>query len=332
MAFLALYAAGLLLLVVGLFRLLAGRGGAFAGLALALGLAATAGGAVATVAFAPRTTLLPGEEPTVSESTKDQGRLGEDLAEAEPPAEEPARAPEPQPEPEPQPQAQSEPAHAPRVVELPSPAEKPAPPAAPSPAETADFVDPLTQDALEAAESQPPIPVPPPDEQRAVQLAALAGNATAPEKAFIEALARGREAYDAAADDVAREAARADRSAQLCGAVSSPEVENWVAAVEAMETDPSGRIALAVVLPDGTILRTWNNPMSDLDDQTLILPDTELARAIDGLAHGDPVRISGSLFPEQPDCWRSSRLSIDQAIREPSFIFRFTKVERLKNG
>lgn len=326
MEFLALYAAGLLLIVGGLFGMFAGRAGWLAAIGLALGFAATGAGAAAMFFLAPPLTGTPSAADAGAASGKSQERLDATALEPAVPATEapPAEAPA---QPAIEPEAEAPPV---RIIETPSEA-PPAPETAEPPPEIADFVDPLTQDALTAEEGAPPLPSRPPDEERAITLATLAPAAPAAQKSFIEALARGREAYDAAADDVAREAARADRSAALCGAVSSPDVENWVGSIEAKETDAGGRIALTVALPDGSLLRTWNNPMSDLDDQTLILPDTELARAVEGLPDGAPVRLSGSFFPEPPDCWRSSRLSLDQAIREPSFIFRFTSIKPLQN-
>ncbi|MBB5754218.1 hypothetical protein [Prosthecomicrobium pneumaticum] len=327
MQFLAAYSAGLVLLAIGLFRLLAGRGGATGGLILVAGLVlAAAGGAAMVIAPRDGQTLSLGFGD--DGGSKSQERLDDGAPQDEPGSNAAAPAAPAAAEAE-------APTRPPRIIEAPTTTIRPADGAVtedvPAPAASPDFVDPLTQDAQAAAEPTPPLPTPPPDDDRAVALASLAPAASKKQKAFMEALAKGREAYQAAADDVAREAARADRSAALCGTASSPDVENWAATVEAIDTDPSGRIAFAVALPDGTILRTWNNPMSDLDDQTLVLAGTELAGIIGGLKTGDAVRVSGSLFPEPPDCWRSSRLSVDQAIREPSFIFRFTRVARLQN-
>src|SRR5690606_37956865 len=147
---------------------------------------------------------------------KSQERLGTEDAPEMPPAgpEVPAADPGPSP-------ASAEPdMPAPRRVETqrvvtPQPVEEPPAEAAPAttpPDEIADFIDPLTQDAITAEGDAPPLPTRPPDAARSTVLAALAESAPAPQKAFIEALAKGHEAYDAAADDVAREAARADRS------------------------------------------------------------------------------------------------------------------------
>ena len=185
--------------------------------------------------------------------------------------------------------------------------------------------------AVPAPEPAPEVPAPPPappQPSEAEKLAALADKQSRDETAFIKAVGDARAAYEKADYD-ARVALQSTRAAAICAAVKKPEVNGWVGAIKEVERDPGGRTILSVALPDGTLVKTWNNAMSDIEDKTLILAGTPLAAAVGKLAQGDAIRFSGTFFPDEPDCYRSSRLSLDQSMTEPSFLFRFTALEKL---
>ncbi|MCX5480350.1 hypothetical protein OSH08_15170 [Kaistia geumhonensis] len=185
--------------------------------------------------------------------------------------------------------------------------------------------------AVPAPQPAPEVPAPPPappQPSEAEKLAALADKQSRDETAFIKAVGDARTAYEKAGDDD-RVALQSSRAAAICAAVKKPEVNGWVGAIREVERDPGGRTILSVALPDGTLVKTWNNAMSDIEDKTLILAGTPLAAAVGKLAKGDAIRFSGTFFADEPDCYRSSRLSLDQSMTEPSFLFRFTSLEKL---
>ncbi len=179
-----------------------------------------------------------------------------------------------------------------------------------------------------AAAPAEPAPIVPPPPTDADKLAALAPQQPRDEAAFTKAVSDARTAYDKAGDDD-RASLQSSRAAAICAAVKKPDVKGWVGAVKEVDRDPGGRTILSIALPDGTLVKTWNNAMSDIEDKTLILAGTPLAAAVGKLAVGDPVRFSGTFFSDEPDCYRSSRLSLDQSMTEPSFLFRFTDFDKL---
>jgi hypothetical protein len=69
--------------------------------------------------------------------------------------------------------------------------------------------------------------------------------------------------------------------------------------------------------------------MSDLDDNTLVAAGTPLAETFGKLKVGDAIRFAGTFFADEADCYRSTRLALGQSVKEPSFLFRFTAVEKL---
>lgn len=176
-----------------------------------------------------------------------------------------------------------------------------------------------------------PMPVPAPEPAKpdeAAILAALAPNQTREEAAFTTAVTAARQEYENASGDD-RAALQSSRAAAICAAVKDPAVKNWVGRIKEIDKDAGGRTIVSVSLPDGTLVKTWNNAMSDVEDKTLIIAGTPLAAAFSQLAEGDTIRFSGTFFSDEPDCYRSSRLSLDQSMLEPSFLFRFNEVEKI---
>ncbi len=184
------------------------------------------------------------------------------------------------------------------------------------------------QAAAATAPQPAPAPAAPAAPTEAQKLAALAPQQPKDEAGFTKAVSDARTAYDKAGDDD-RVSLQSTRAAGICAAVKKPDVQGWVGALKEIDRDPGGRTIIAIQLPDGTLVKTWNNAMSDIDDKTLILAGTPLAAAVGKLAIGDTIRFSGNFFSDEPDCYRSSRLSLDQSMSEPSFLFRFTALEKL---
>ncbi len=329
MLWVLLFIAGLLVLLAGVMSLIL-RGPRLANSLLAsLGLVLLVAGAGGVI-LKPR---LPGVEIAVLPARPAVVTEPEPAA----PMAEPAAEPAPQPvvaPPQPAPSA----AQGAKDESQLAPAKLPAPVSVTTTTVVGTETDPLAEPG--AAAPQPgatpppaaapaePAPIVPPPPTDADKLAALAPQQPKDEAAFTKAVGDARTAYDKAGDDD-RASLQSSRAAAICAAVKKPDVKGWVGAVKEVDRDPGGRTILSIALPDGTLVKTWNNAMSDIDDKTLILAGTPLAAAVGKLAVGDPVRFSGTFFSDEPDCYRSSRLSLDQSMTEPSFLFRFTDFDKL---
>ncbi|MCX5521249.1 hypothetical protein OSH10_22670 [Kaistia defluvii] len=236
--------------------------------------------------------------------------------------------------------AVSEPATPPAAVRVVEPAEVPAPSskdesqlapsALPDPVPVTTTIipggepDPITGQAPGAAAA----PAASPAEEAAAVLGLLAPQQPKDQAAFTQAVGSAREAFDKA-DDAQRDSIQPQRAAAICKALPKPEVKRWVGKIQSMEADSGKRLTLTMALPDGTLVKTWNNAMSDMEDQTLVPAGSPVAQSLGKLKTGDTVRFSGTFFADEPDCYRSSRLSLTQSMMEPSFLFRFTAVEKL---
>ncbi|WP_051231336.1 hypothetical protein [Kaistia adipata] len=178
----------------------------------------------------------------------------------------------------------------------------------------------------------PPTPVPSPVAAAPAEdsIAALALQEQQPkdQAAFATAIGDAKKEFDPA-DFEAQMELQPRRAAAICKALPKPEVKDWVGAIRATDADSGGRLTVTVALPDGTLVKTWNNAMSDLDDNTLVPAGTPLAGTFGKLKAGDAVRFAGTFFSDEADCYRSTRLALGQSVMEPSFLFRFTAVEKL---
>lgn len=254
---------------------------------------------------------------------------------------EPGTAPEPAAAP---PSSPAEPVPQPDVRIVDPAPQEPAPEPAPSAKdesqlEPSPLPDPVpvatTPVPGEAAEplpgSTPPTPTPSPvaaPTDDGIALLALAAQQPKDQTAFATVIGDAKKDFDAI--DVEQQMdIQPKRAAAICKALPKPEVKNWVGAIQAADADSGGRLTVTVTLPDGTLVKTWNNAMSDLDDNTLVAAGTPLAAAFGKLKPGDAIRFAGTFFADDADCYRSTRLALGQSVKEPSFLFRFTSVEKL---
>jgi hypothetical protein len=147
---------------------------------------------------------------------------------------------------------------------------------------------------------------------------------------FIAANDAGRTAYKAGANDMAKGAARPYRAQSLCRGAQIRNVQNWVGKVATLSSNGDGKGVLSVMIGNDVQVKTWNNSMSDIGDQTLIEPTSALFRKAVSLQVGQVVTFSGSFIPSQTDCVRESSMTLDGSMTRPEYIFKFLDIAALK--
>jgi hypothetical protein len=146
--------------------------------------------------------------------------------------------------------------------------------------------------------------------------------------AFTDVIATARDAYDAAANDLAKGGERPKRGLALCSEQRSTEVKEWVGTVYRLSTNSEGRGVLSVELPGDIWLSTWNIALADAGSNTLIATESPLFATLSTLKEGQPVIVSGVLFEDQAgvDCFKEMSMLMDSTMSQPEFLFRFTGV------
>ncbi|MCL2609713.1 MAG: SH3 domain-containing protein [Treponema sp.] len=108
---------------------------------------------------------------------------------------------------------------------------------------------------------------------------------------------------------------------------------NWVGKVDDIGTNNDGKAILTIRLNENTSVATWNNALSDIVDGTLIPPGTPLFNSVASLRKGQTVRFSGNFFPgNELDHLRTQGLTVRDAMRDTTFLMKFTAVSVLPNN
>jgi hypothetical protein len=152
----------------------------------------------------------------------------------------------------------------------------------------------------------------------------------ADEVAVIAAVENAREHYAAATNDMAKGASRPTRAAAICAALRSRSVAGWVGRVSTLSSNADGKGVLAVEIAPDVSIKTWNNSLSDIWDQTLIETSSPLFAIASQLRKGQIVRVGGTFFQNASDCVREASMSLADSIDEPEFIFRFGSITAIR--
>ena len=100
------------------------------------------------------------------------------------------------------------------------------------------------------------------------------------------------------------------------------KVSGWTGKLYKMTTTHDGDAAIVIQVDDDVWVETWNNPLSDVGDKTLIAHGSPLYEAIADLKEGASVRFSARLI-------RESSLTERGGAIEPEWLARFDAVSGL---
>jgi hypothetical protein len=90
--------------------------------------------------------------------------------------------------------------------------------------------------------------------------------------AFQGVIEASRQAYDAAANDLAKGGERPKRGQAICQTLESRTVRDWVGKVYRLSTNSEGRGVLSVELDGDIWVSTWSIALADIGSDTMIDP------------------------------------------------------------
>jgi hypothetical protein len=150
----------------------------------------------------------------------------------------------------------------------------------------------------------------------------------ADEEKFIDTVSGYMASYNAAPNQMAQGAFRPQRAAAICAAFQGGgAISNWVGTISTMTSNNDGNGVLGISLSNGITVSTWNNAVSDILDNTLIRPGTDLLKRVSAMSIGVVVRFSGNFFSSSTDCFEEQSVTLDGSMTAPEFTFRFSDVE-----
>lgn len=165
--------------------------------------------------------------------------------------------------------------------------------------------------------------------QRAAALRQALLKAPAEQDRFVQAIEKAREAYKAGQTDLQRGAARPARAREICAALPSSELRQWIGKITSLTTNGSGEGVLVVEISKGLKLMTMNNSLSDSIYGTMIKPGSSLYQKLLEMKQGDFVRFDASLFRSDSDCYTEISLTMQGSIEKPEFVTNFSRVTRI---
>lgn len=149
------------------------------------------------------------------------------------------------------------------------------------------------------------------------------------QSAFIEAVEDAKSPYRDAANELKKSAVRTARGRHIRAALGGKRgVSQWLGNISGMGTTGDGKAWLQVTLEGTEIeLKTWNNGLSDIGDDTLIAQESPLFGRIAEFGKGTPVLVSGTFAAsDSTDFAKESSMSEAGSMLRPEFIIRFTDV------
>ncbi len=150
----------------------------------------------------------------------------------------------------------------------------------------------------------------------------------ADEQAFCDAVQEATQAYEAMQGDGANQLKlsklRTSRGAALRAALPSRAAKAWAGTISKLSTNSDGQAVVAVELPCGVEVKTWNNALSDIEDGTLISQKSALFGVLADLKVGMSIQFSGRLFPDRVTGFKESSLTEAGSMKEPEFLMKFS--------
>jgi len=148
------------------------------------------------------------------------------------------------------------------------------------------------------------------------------------QSAFIQKVESFYEPYYEAPNELKKSALRKQRKDAIREIIKNKRVSNWIGTLKSMETNSEGKAAIVIRLEgaESITIKTWNNALSDIFDETLIENGSELYNAIADLSKGDKVVFSGTFASDERDFIREASVTERGSMTDPEFILKFSDV------
>ena len=97
-----------------------------------------------------------------------------------------------------------------------------------------------------------------------------------------------------------------------------------------MQTNSEGKAFIEIKLEgaESIVIKTWNNSLSDLMDNTLIENGSGLYNTIADLSEGTEVVFSGTFIADDRDFIREGSMTERGSMTDPEFILKFSSIRK----
>ena len=148
------------------------------------------------------------------------------------------------------------------------------------------------------------------------------------ESQFLNIVVAAQDQANQTSNGVRLDEIRARRRHAVCAILKVPEVAGWVGRVKNIDSTMSGDGIVSISLAPDVDVATWNNVLSDAEDQTIISKKSKLFAILGKLSNGEKVLFSGA-FVLSSGCPKETSLTTDGSLSAPSYLFRFSSIKPL---
>jgi hypothetical protein len=150
------------------------------------------------------------------------------------------------------------------------------------------------------------------------------------ERDFIATIARFHSAYSDASTEFKQGVVYRNRGSELAKVFANGyDISNWTGTIYKLSSNGDGFGIIEVTLSGDAWLTTWNNSLSDIEDHTLISPNSTLYSKLGDLKEGDEVTFSGRFIStSDADFLKNTDLSMNSKMTQPEFLFVFSAISK----
>lgn len=133
--------------------------------------------------------------------------------------------------------------------------------------------------------------------------------------------------YAIAPNELKKSQLRVARKKELQDVLASLRFNDWVGELTELGTTTDGGACVSVRLHNSPIiLKTWNNHISDLFDNSIIPINTPLYENISNLPKNCNVKINGTFRVSDEDFLKECSITEEGSMTEPEFIVNFNQI------
>jgi hypothetical protein len=105
---------------------------------------------------------------------------------------------------------------------------------------------------------------------------------------------------------------------------STRKVKLWTGTLSSISTNSDGNAYVSIHIKGCCHIKTWNNSLSDISDNTAIIAASKLSSILENLNTGDKVWFTGRFFSDSQDHIKELSITEDGAMTDPEFLFKFS--------
>ncbi len=145
---------------------------------------------------------------------------------------------------------------------------------------------------------------------------------------FLRIIDVARDEYSNAENELQESVILRKRDKDLCSLMKNKVVENWTGKITEIGANGEGKAHVEIELGENVRVKTWNNAVSDLGDNTLISPTSSFFDELTAISEDSVVTWSGRFLTGNSFCLKKANLTNIFYASDPQFIVKFTDIRK----